>query len=75
MKKWLFKQKSSSMFHVIPLEDGYDHQLTSTCPCEPEAVVEDKTGSLVLTHVAQDERKQLAPDNETTQAMCRGLSS
>lgn len=45
------------IYHVLPINDIKDHVEQSTCPCEPEVVVEG--GDLIIAHNSWDGREGL----------------
>lgn len=50
------------IYHVLPINDIKDHVEQSTCPCEPEVVVEG--GDLIIVHNSWDGREGLEQDLE-----------
>lgn len=44
-------------YHILPINDIKDHVEQSTCPCEPEVVVEG--GDLIIVHNSWDGREGL----------------
>jgi len=50
------------ILHTIPLNDLREHEVASTCWCEPRAVIED--GGMIVLHNAADGRILVEKANE-----------
>ena len=54
------------MLHVTPVNDLQDHELESTCACQP--TLEMVNGEMIFVHNAYDEREKSEPNGV---ASCR----
>lgn len=52
--------------HIYPVDDLKEHELTTTCECQPR--VEFESGSMIVVHSSWDGREAIEEFNEIINA-------